>query len=60
METGWEIKGSVVEWCYQRALFLGRQQERNRLNVQENILFLDFLSSQHIEDASEMDQPLSQ
>lgn len=60
METGWEIKGSVVEWCYRRALFLGRQQERNRLNVEENTPFLGFPSSQHIEDASEVDQPVSQ
>lgn len=29
VETGWDIKVSVVEWCYQRTLFLGLQEERN-------------------------------
>lgn len=30
VETGREIRVSVVEWCYQRTLFLGLQEERDR------------------------------
>lgn len=29
VETGREIRVSVVEWCYQRTLFLGPQEERH-------------------------------
>ena len=29
VETGREIRVSVVEWCYQRTLFLGLQEERH-------------------------------
>lgn len=30
VETGREIRVSVVEWCYKRTLFLGLQEERDR------------------------------
>lgn len=30
VETGREIRVSVVEWCYQRTLFLGWQEEREK------------------------------
>lgn len=38
VETGREIGVSVVEWCYQRTLFLGLQEEREGETQRQNVL----------------------